>query len=74
MKKIESNYSWKGLLCLVKWHLDNPEEQGEVESPPNRKLLLHFQSKLRKKLFRKKAFFNKAFNPQTLYHSEIDPD
>ena len=32
MKKIESNYSWKGLLCLVKWHLDNPEEQGEVES------------------------------------------
>ena len=70
----------KGYFCLPKGHLDNLEEQGEVKystPPPTPPLIgscfLHFQFKLRKKIFSKKAPFKKAYDPQTLHHSEIGP-
>ena len=43
--------SIKGNLCLTKGHLDNPEGQVEVESPPNRKLILISFIYIKKKIF-----------------------
>ena len=62
--------SIKGNLCLTKGHLDNPEGQVEVESPPNRKLILISFIYIKKKFFFffffKKGTFNEASDPRTL--------
>ena len=51
--------SIKGNLCLTKGHLDNPEGQVEVESPPNRKLILISFIYIKKKIFFFFFFFSK---------------
>ena len=53
--------------CLTKGHLDNPEGQVEVDSPPNRKLFLISFIHIKKKFFFKKGTFNKVpDDPRTL--------
>ena len=66
--------SIKEHLCLTKGHLDSPEGQVEVESPPNRKLFLISFIDIRKKTFFKKDTFNEASDLRTLYLSRIGPE
>ena len=63
----------KGRLCLTKGHLDNPKGQVEVESPII-EVVLTISIQIKKNVFWKKAVFNEASDPRTLYLSEIEPD
>ena len=58
---------------MTKGHLDNPEGQVEVESPIV-EVVLTTSIHIKKNFFWKKAVFNEASDPRTLYLSEIEPD
>ena len=58
---------------MTKGHLNNPEGQVEVESPIV-EVVLTTSIHIKKNFFWKKAVFNEASDPRTLYLSEIEPD
>ena len=58
---------------MTKGHLDHPEGQVEVDSPPNRKLFLISFIYIEQNIFFEKGTFNEASNPRTLYLIKIGP-
>ena len=58
--------SMKRHLCMIKWHLDNPEGKGSWNPPLVGCCFWYIWFKFRK-IFSKRALFNEESNPRTLH-------